>query len=301
MLLSDLSIRRPVICLVASILLLLIGALSFKKLPIREYPEVDSPTVSVRTDYPGASAQVVESKITEPLEKQIAAIEGIRLIRSTSNEQVSTITVEFNLERNIDEAANDVRDRVSRVVLPTDVDPPQVTKADPDTSPVITLAFSSDRYSRLEIVELLERFVVQRVQTVPGVGTVQIDGPRFAMRLWIDSDRLAAYGLTVADVETALKQQNIEAPSGRIESSAREFPIRLLGNMHETSEFENLVLASRGNYQVKFKDIGRVELGSEDYRSETYFKGRPSVGLQVLRQSQANVLELIAGVNLNIA
>ncbi|WP_438481172.1 efflux RND transporter permease subunit [Oleiharenicola lentus] len=296
MILSDLSIRRPVICLVASILLVLIGVLSFRKLPVREYPVVDVPTVSVQTRYPGASAQVVESKVTEPLEKQVAAIEGIRLIRSSSGEESSTITVEFNLDRDIDQAANDVRDRVSRVPLPQEIDPPRVTKADPDTTPTVTLSFNSDRYTRLEIVEMIERFVVQRVQTVPGVGDVKVDGPRFAMRLWIDSNRLAAYGLTVADVENALRRQNIEAPSGRIESTNREFPIRLLANMNETSEFENLVLASRGNYQVKFRDIGRVELGAEDYRAETYFKTRPSVGLQVLRQSQANVLELIAGV-----
>jgi multidrug efflux pump len=296
MILSDLSIRRPVICLVASILIVLVGVLSFNRLPIREYPVVDIPTVSVQTTYPGASAEVVESKVTEPLEKQVAAIEGIKLIRSTSAEGRSTITVEFDLNRDIDEAANDVRDRVSRVLLPQEIDPPRVTKADPDTSPVLTISFNSDRYSRLEIVELLERFVVQRVQTVPGVGDVRIDGPRFAMRLWIDSNRLAAYGLTVADVENALRRQNIEAPSGRIESSSREFPIRLLGNINETSEFENLVLASRGNYQVKFRDVGRVELGSEDYRAETYFRTLPSVGLQVMRQSQSNVLELIEGV-----
>jgi multidrug efflux pump len=296
MVLSDLSIRRPVICLVASILIVLVGVLAYPRLPIREYPEVDQPTVSVQTSYPGASAQVVETKISEPLEKQVAAIEGIRLIRSSSSEQSSTITIEFDLTRNIDEAANDVRDRVSRVTLPTEVEPPRVTKADPDTSPIFTMAFSSDIYSRLEIVELLERFVVQRVQTVPGVGSVQIDGPRFAMRMWVDTNRLAAYGLTVTDVENALRRQNLEAPSGRIESATREFPIRLLGNLTETNEFENIVLATRGNAQIKFRDVGRVELGAEDYRSETYFKGRESVGLQVLRQSQANVLELINGV-----
>jgi multidrug efflux pump len=293
---SELSIRRPIICVVASLILVLVGLLRFRDLPVREYPNIDSPTVSVETSYPGASAEVVETKITEPLEKEVAAIEGIRLIRSSSSEQSSRITVEFNLDRDVDQAANDVRDRVSRVRLPDAVNPPRVSKSDPDTSPVLTISFNSDRYSRLEIVEMLERIVVQRVQSVRGVGSTKIDGPRYAMRLWLDSDRLAAYALTVGDVESALRRQNVEVPSGRIESTSREFPVRLLGSLSEISDFENLVLATRGNSQVKLRDLGRVELGAEDYRTETYFKGRPTVGLQVLRQSQANLLELTRGV-----
>ncbi len=294
--LSDLSIRRPIICVVASILIVLVGVLRFGLLPVREYPNVDSPTVSISTTYPGASAQVVETKITEPLEKEISSVEGIHLIRSTSAEQQSTITVEFTLDRNIDEAANDIRDRASRVKLPSDVHDVHVTKADPESSPVFTISFNSDTHSRLEISELLEHLVVQRVQSVPGVASIKIDGPRYAMRLWLDSDRLAAYGLTVNDVENALRRQNVEKPSGRIESVAREFPVRFLGNMTEAVEFENLVLATRGNSQIKFKDVGHVELGSEDYRSETLFNGRPAVGLQVMRQTTANLLETIRGV-----
>ncbi len=294
--LSDLSIRRPIICVVASILIVLVGLLRFGLLAVREYPNVDSPTVTVTTVYPGASAEVVETKITEPLEKEISSVEGIRLIRSTSAEQTSTISVEFSLDRNIDEAANDIRDRASRVRLPNDVNDLRVTKTDPESSPVFTLSFNSDKHTRLQITELLERLVVQRVQSVPGVASVQIDGPRYAMRLWLDSDRLAAYGLTVADVEQALAEQNVEVPSGRITSVAREFPVRFLGNLAEAVDFENLVLATRGNSQVKFKDIGRVELGAEDYRSETYFNGHPTVGLQVMRQTQANLLQLTSGV-----
>jgi multidrug efflux pump len=294
--LSDLSIRRPIICLVASVLIILVGVLRFSLLPVREYPNVDSPTVSISITYPGASAEVVETKITEPLEKEISAVEGIRLIRSTSAEQESTIIVEFSLDRNIDEAANDIRDRASRVPLPNDVRDLRVTKTDPESSPVFTLSFNSEKHSRLQITELLERLVVRRVQSVPGVASVQVDGPRFAMRLWLNSDRLAAFGLTVGDVEKALDDQNVEVPSGRIESTAREFPVRFLGNLGESVDFENLVLATRGNSQVKFKDVGRVELGSEDYRSETWFNGRPTVGLQVMRQTQANLLELTNGV-----
>jgi multidrug efflux pump len=292
--LSDVSIRRPVVALVASILIILIGLLSFARLPVREYPLIDSPVVTVQTSYRGASAEVVEARITEPLEREIASIDGIRVIRSESREEASQITVEFNLNRNVDEVANDVRDRVSRARgnLPDEIEEPQVTKADADSSPVLTLSFNSENYSRLELRELVERVAIQRLQTINGVGAVNVRGPRYAMRLWVDSDRLAAHQLTIADVEAALRQQNVEIPGGRIESSAREFPVRIDGRMTDVAEFENLVLATRGGHQVKFSDIGRVELGSEDYRSETYFKGRPTVGVQVLRQAQANLLDV---------
>ncbi|MDF9827082.1 multidrug efflux pump [Ereboglobus sp. PH5-10] len=298
MIISDTSIKRPVVSLVASIFVVLLGVLSFVSLPVREYPMTDTAVISVRTSYRGASAEVVETKITEPIEKELASIDGIRNIQSTSQEESSRITIEFNLDRNIDEAANDVRDRMSRARrrLPDDIDEPVITKADPDATPVITLSFNSDRYSRLELVELVEQLAIQRIQTVPGVGSVTVRGPRFAMRMWIDSDRLAAYELTVADVEAALRAQNVEVPSGRIESSAREFPLRMEGRMQEVVDFENLVLVTRGDYQVKFSDIGRVELGPEDYRSETYFKGHLTVSVAVVRQPNANLLDVVNGV-----
>ena len=298
MILSDLSIRRPVICLVASIILVLLGLLSFSRLPVREYPNIDSPTVSVETSYPGASAEVVETKVTEPLEKEVASIDGIRVIRSTSSEESSRITVEFTLDRNIDEAANDVRDRVSRARgrLPREIENVQVSKTEADSSPIITLSFNSEQHSRLEITEIVERIALQRLQTIPGVGAVNIRGPRYAMRLWIDSDRLAAYGLTVTDVESALRQQNVDIPGGRIESSSREFPVRLQGNMANVVDYENLVLATRGDYQVKFSDVGRVELGAEDYRGDSFYKGRPNVGVQILRQAQSNLLDVANAV-----
>ncbi len=292
MLLSDLSIKRPVVCVVASIFIVLVGALMFVRLPVREYPNIDSPIVSVETTYPGASAEVMESKVTEPLEKELSSIDGIRTLRSSSAEQRTNITIEFNTDKDIDEAANDVRDRVSRVRsrLPENINEPQVTKADADSSPIISVSFFSDRYSRLELTEMVDRLAVQRIQTVPGVGAVNIRGPRYAMRLWIDPDRLAAYNLTVTDVATALQQQNIDAPSGRIESLSREFPVRLEGTMLTPVEFEELVLATRGGYQVKFKDIGRVELGAADYRNDAFFRGRSSVSVAVQRQSQSNLL-----------
>lgn len=297
MILSDISIRRPVVALVASILLVLVGLLSFGRLPVREYPLTDSPVVSVETSYRGASAEVVEAKVTEPLEREIASIDGIRVIRSDSQEERSNITIEFNMDRNVDEAANDVRDRVSRArgQLPVEIEEPRVTKADADASPVITLSFNSERYSRLELRELVERIAIQRLQTIPGVGSVGVRGPRYAMRLWVDSDRLAAHQLTISDVEGALRQQNVEIPGGRIESAAREFPVRIEGRMREVADFENLVLATRGSHQVKFADVGRVELGAEEYRSESYFKGKPTVGVFILRQAQANLLDVANG------
>jgi multidrug efflux pump len=298
MVLSDLSIKRPVICLVASIVIVLVGVLAFKKLPVREYPNTDSPVISVETSYPGASAEVVESKVTEPLEKELSSIDGIRVLRSSSQEQRSNISVEFNLNRDISDAANDVRDRVSRARtrLPQEANETQVSKTDADANPILTLSFTSDRYSRLELYDLADRVAVQRIQTVPGVGSVNIRGPRYAMRLWVDSDRLAAYGLTVIDVERALRQQNVDIPGGRIESDSREFTVRVQGSMAEVVDFENLVLATRGDSQVKFSDIGRVELGPNDYRNESFFRGMPAVSVQVLRQSQSNLLDLANGV-----
>lgn len=298
MVLSDISIRRPVICLVASILIVLVGLLSFRDLPVREYPSIDSPTVSVETSYRGASAEVIETKVTEPLEKELASIEGIRVIRSSSVEEYSRISIEFNLDRNVDEAANDVRDRVSRVRgrLPREIESVQVSKADADARPIMSISFNSDRYTRLELSEMVERIALQRLQTVPGVAQAELRAPRYAMRLWVDSSRLAAHNLTIAEVENALRVQNIEIPGGRLESLAREFPVKVLGNMAEVAEYENLVLATSGTTQVKFSDVGRVELGASDYRGDSFFRGRPTVGITIQRQSQANLLEIAQGV-----
>ncbi len=294
MLLSDTSIKRPVICLVAAILILLIGIISFGRLPVREYPSTDSPVISIEANYPGASAEVVESKVSEVIEKEVSAIDGLRVIRSSSSEQRSRISLEFEVDRNMDEAANDVRDKVARVRgrLPPEVDDPQISKADSDSDSVISLSFRSEIHSRLELTELVERLVVQRLQTIPGVAAVELRGQRYAMRLWVDATRLAAYNLTVSDLERALRQQNVDLPSGRIESLAREFPVRLRGRMDTPLEYENLILASREGYQVKFSDIGRVELGASDYRNHTYVMGRQAVSTSILRQSQSNLLDV---------
>jgi multidrug efflux pump len=294
MVLSDISIKRPVICLVASILIVLIGILAFRRLPVREYPSTDTPTISIDTSYPGASAEVVESKVTEVIEKEVSAIDGLQIIRSSSSEQRSRITLEFDVNRNMDEAANDVRDKVARVRsrIPPEVDDPQISKADSDSDSVISVSFRSDVHSRLELTELVDRLAVQRMQTIPGVANIELRGERYAMRLWVDATRLAAYNLTVGDLERALRQQNVDLPSGRIESLAREFPVRLRGRMDNPHEFENLILANREGYQVKFTDVGRVELGPSDYRNQTYVKGKHAVSISVYRQSQSNLLDV---------
>lgn len=292
MILSDISIKRPVVCIVLSSLVVIVGLLSFNRLPVREYPQTESPVVSVSTSYPGAAAEVVETQITEPIEEALSGIDGIKLMRSSSSDGSSNVTLEFDLRRDIDEAANDVRDKISRVRdrLPEEVDNPEVSKADSDDDPVLTLSMNSDRFTRLELAEMARRIVATRLQTVPGVSSVGIRGSQFAMRLWVDPDKLASFELTVADVERALRQQNIDIPSGRIESLSREFGLRLQGRMNNVVDYENLVITTRGDYQVKFSDIGRVELGSSDYRISAFFNGRTTVGIQVQKQTQANLL-----------
>ncbi len=299
MIISDTSIKRPVLTTVGALIVILLGLLSYKQLPVREYPDTDVPTVSVSTIYRGASAEVVESRVTEPLEEQLAAIDGIRVMKSSSYEEASVITIEFLLERDPDEAANDVRDRVSRArdQLPDEVDEPIIAKEDADAQPVIWMTFTSDRFTRTELTDLVDRIAKQRIQTVPGVGTIFIGGERrYAMRLWLDPDKLASYQLTPVDVENALREQNVDIPGGRIESFAREFTVRTQGDLRDAAAFEDLVIATRGNSQIKLKDVGRAELGSEDYRTRTFFNGQPTVGLGVVRQSKSNLLEVADGV-----
>jgi multidrug efflux pump len=299
MIISDTSIKRPVLTIVSALIVILLGLLSFERLPVREYPDTDVPTVSVTTIYRGASAEVVESRVTEPLEEQLSAIDGIRVMKSSSREEVSRITIEFVLDRDPDEAANDVRDRVARARdrLPDEVDEPIIAKEDADAQPVLWMTFTSDRFSRTELTDLVDRIAKQRIQTVPGVGTIFIGGERrFAMRLWLDPDKLASYQLTPGDVENALREQNVDVPGGRIESYAREFTVRTQGELADATAFEELIIATRGNSQIKLKDVGRAELGSEDYRTRTFFNGQPTVGLGVVRQSKSNLLDVANGV-----
>ncbi|HEX5791314.1 MAG TPA: efflux RND transporter permease subunit [Luteolibacter sp.] len=295
MILSDTAIKRPVLTIVGALIVMLVGGLAYQRLPVREYPDTDVPTVSVNTIYRGASAEVVESRVTEPLEEQLAAIDGIRVLKSQSKEEVSQISIEFTLDRDPDEAANDVRDRVSRARgrLPEEIDEPIIAKEEADARPVLWLSFTSEKYSRTEVTDFVDRIAKQRIQTVPGVGTLYIGGERrYAMRLWVDPVQLASYQLTVADVEAALREQNVDVPGGRIESYAREFTVRTDADLKDADAFNNLIIATRGNNQIKLKDIGRAELGSEDYRTKTLFNGVPSVGLGVIRQSKSNLLDV---------
>ncbi|SHI76002.1 multidrug efflux pump [Rubritalea squalenifaciens DSM 18772] len=299
MVLSDISIRRPVVALVISIVIILLGVLSFKSLPVREYPNTDAPVVSVTTVLQGADAATVESTITEPLEEQISTIDGIKLLKSESREQVSQITIEFNLDRDVDEAANDVRDKVSRARgrLPDEIDEPQVSKQEADASPIIWFSVNSDQRSLLELSDLADRIIKQRMQTVPGVGNIIIGGEkRFAMRVWLSAEKLAAYDLTSNDITAALRNQNVDIPGGRTEALTREFTVRIEGDMKSASEFNKLIVAHRNGQPVFLEDIGRAELGSEDYRTRTFFNGSPTVGIGIVRQSQANLLEVAEGV-----
>jgi multidrug efflux pump len=295
MIISTISIRRPVLATVMSLLLALVGVIAFQRLSIREYPKIDSPVVSVRTVYTGASAEIIESQITRPLEESLAGIEGIRTLKSVSREQVSQITIEFILSRDPDAAANDVRDRVSRArgLLPEETDEPVVAKIEADANAILWFAFSSDRHSALEITDYARRQVIDRLQTLPGVARVIIGGERrYAMRIWLDRERLAAYGLTPQDVENALRQQNLEVPSGRIESQQREFTVLAVTDLRNSEEFNNVIIKQANGYPVRLKDIGRAEIGAEDERNLVRFMGKAAVGLGIVKQATANTLEV---------
>ena len=299
MILSDLSIRRPVLATVMSLMIVLIGLISFDRLPVREYPNIDAPVVSVRTVYPGASAAVMESQITDPLEDSLSGIEGIRTIKSVSREEVSQITVEFVQSRDPEAAANDVRDRVARVrgTLPDASQDPVVAKIEADAQAIIWIAFSSDRMSPLEITDYADRVVADQLKTLPGVASVIIGGQRrYAMRIWLDPLRMAALGMTVQDVETALRSQNTELPSGRIESRMREFTVLAETDLRTPEEFERVILRDTGGVLVRLGDIGRAEVGAADDRNIVRVNGRAAVGLGVVKQSTANTLAVAQAV-----
>lgn len=299
MILSDISIRRPVLATVMSLGLVLVGLMAFERLPVREYPNIDAPVVSVRSVYTGASAAVIESQVTRPLEDSLAGIEGVKTLKSVSREEVSQITIEFNLNRNPDGAAADVRDRVSRVRarLPEEMDEPVISKIEADASPIVWLAFFSDRHTPLEITDIADRFVQDRLQSLPGVASVIIGGERrYAMRLWLDRDRLASRRVTVKDVEDALKRQNVEIPGGRIESSMREFTVLSETDLRTPEQFNELIIREENGYPVRLSDVGRAEIGSQDDRNIVRVNGESAVGLGVVKQSTANTLEVALAV-----
>src|SRR5215510_837526 len=270
MFLSAASIKRPVLATMMNLVLVLFGLIGLSRLPVRELPDIDPPIVSVTTVFPGANARVVETEVTERLEEVINNIEGIKTLRSESREGVSSIGIEFDLSRHIDIAAQDVRDRVSRVRgnRPEDILEPIISKQDADAQPIIWISLNSDRYSPLELTTLAERQIKPRFQGVSGVSSVIIGGEkRYAMRLWLDSEKMAARQVTVLDVERALREQNIELPSGRVENLDREMTIQTRGEMKTATEFNELVVRNEGVNLVKLRDIGRAEEGAEDYRT----------------------------------
>jgi multidrug efflux pump len=297
--LPELCIRRPVFATVMSLLIVLLGVIAFQRLSVREYPKIDTPVVSVRTVYKGASPQVIESQITQPLEDALSGIEGVRTLKSVSREEVSQITIEFLIERNVDAAANDVRDRVARVraQLPQAADDPVVSKIEADAQAILWMRLSSDRHSALELSDYADRYVADRLKTLAGVASVIIGGERrYAMRVWLDRDRLAAYGLTPQDVENGLRRQNVEIPSGRIESAQREFTVLTEADLRSEEQFNAMILSESRGYPVRLRDVGHARLGALDERNIVRVNGNPAVGLGVVKQSTANTLSVAQGV-----
>jgi len=297
--LSDVSIQRPVLASMVSAALVLFGVIGYTQLAVREFPDVDPPVISVTTVLPGANPQVVESAVTDILEEELSAVPGLRTLTSSSAEQVSNITLEFQLDRPVEEAAQDVRDKVSRVRgrLPEDIQEPVVAKQEADADPFFWMALSGANYDLLQLSDIGDRMVKTRLQSLPGVGSAQIFGERrFSMRVWLSANELAARSLTVQDVEQAIRSRNVEIPAGRIESVRREFTVRSLGELKTPDEFAELVVASQGGQVVKLKDLARVELGPEEERDVLRYRGVPAVAIGVVRQSKANLIAVAEAI-----
>jgi multidrug efflux pump len=296
MVLSDVSIRRPVFATVMSLLLVVLGVMAYTRLTLRELPAIDPPVVSVSVEYPGASAAVVETRITQVLEDSLSGIEGIETIESQSSNGEGSISIEFTLQRDIEAAANDVRDAVSRVVdrLPQEAEPPEIEKAESDSEVIIWLNMSSTRMNTLELSDYADRYVVDRLSSIDGVSRVRVGGDqRYAMRVWIDSAALAARGLTVADVEAALERENVELPAGSLESADRDFTLRVQRGYREPADFARLTLAKgEGGYLVRLGDVARVERASQERRAYYRSNGEPNLGLGVVKTSTANSLDV---------
>ncbi len=296
---SELSIRRPVLATVLTIIILLFGAIGYITLGVREYPSVDNPIISVTCSYSGANAEVIESQITEPLEQNINGIPGIRSLTSTSQQGMCRITVEFDLSVDLETAANDVRDKVSRAqrYLPRDCDPPTVSKADADAMPILMVAIQSDSRSLLEISEIADLTVKEQLQTIPDVSSVQIWGEkRYSMRIWLDPVKMAAYGITPVDIKNTITSENVELPSGSIEGNSVELTLRTMGQMHTAQEFNNIIVKEKDGNIVRIRNIGQAELGPADLKSYMKMNGVPMVGVVVVPQPGANHIEIADAV-----
>jgi multidrug efflux pump len=297
--LPEISIRRPVFATVLSLLIVLVGIVSFTRLNVREYPKIDNPVVTVETKYTGASSAVVESQVTKVLEDSLSGIEGVDVITSISRQEQSQITVNFVLSRDADSAAADVRDKVSRVRqrLPQGIDEPVIAKVEADAFPVIWLSFSADALNVLQLTDYANRIAKPMLQTAPGASDVRVYGERkYAMRIWLDPDRLAAYKLTTQDVEDALRRSNVEVPAGRIESKLREFNVTASTDLQTPREFSNVVIRSVNGIQVRIGDVARVEQGPQLERTATRLNGKDAITLGVIRNATANPLDLSAAV-----
>jgi len=297
--LPEIAIRRPVFATVLSLLVVLIGAVSFNRLAVREYPKIDEPVVTVSVRYPGASAEVIESQVTKPLEDSIAGIDAVDVITSISRAEQSQISVRFRLEKDADAAAAEVRDRTSRVRnrLPQAIDEPVIAKVEADAFPVIWLAFTSDTLTPLQINDLVNRIVKPRLQTVTGVADVRIFGERkYAMRVWLDPDKLAGYRLTTQDIEDAVRRSNLEVPAGRIESQQREFSVTSQTDLVRPAQFGEIVIRNVNGFPVKIRDVATVQEGAADERSNVRLNGRQAISAGVIRQATANPLTLSQGV-----
>ncbi|WP_277016328.1 efflux RND transporter permease subunit [Flavobacterium lindanitolerans] len=294
--LSTTSIKRPVLTIVLNLMLILFGIIGYTYLGVREFPSIDPAQISVRTSYTGANADIIESQITEPLEKAINSIDGIRNITSSSNQGSSNITIEFNLDKNLEEAANDVRDKVSQAVrsLPQDIDaPPVVSKADADSEPIITMTVQSDNKNVLELSDYADNVIAQRLQTIPGVSSVQIWGQRkYAMRLWMDPIKMASYGVTVSDVRSALASQNVELPSGKLTGANTELTVKTVGNLSTEEEFNNIIILAQGEKIVRFSDIGNAALEAENLETKLSDSGQEMVGMAIIPQPGTNYLDI---------
>ena len=295
MFLSDTSVKRPVFASVLSILLIVFGLVAFSRLPLREFPDIDPPVVSISVNYPGASASVVETRITQIIEERIAGIGGVRFINSRSRDGRADISIEFNVNRDIDAAANDVRDRVASVAdrLPPEADAPEVEKADADDDVILWLNFASQQMTTPELTDYANRFLIDRFSSIDGVARIQIGGSRdYAMRVWLDRRAMAARGLTAGDVERALRAENVEAPAGTLESGAVAYTLRIDRSFQDADDFAGLVIAEGEGYLVRLSDIARVERGTVDDRTMFRGNGEPMVGLGIVKQSTANTVDV---------
>ncbi|MGI9431151.1 MAG: efflux RND transporter permease subunit, partial [Myxococcota bacterium] len=292
---SEISIERPVLATVMSLVIVLFGTLGLTRLANRELPDIDAPAVSVTTVFPGAAPEVVETSVTQPLEDQLIGIDGVKHVTSTSREQVSQITVEFILDRDIEAAASDVRDRVarSRGQLPDEVEEPIIAKQEGDARPIMWLAVTGAEYDQIQLSQIVDLQVKDRLSKLEGVSGVMISGERrYSMRIWINNDGLVAQGLTIGDVVDALKRENVDIPSGRVEGVEREYTVRSLGELKTVEGYESLIVGTSGGEAIRLRDVARVEVGPEDERKIVRFDGEPGVGIGVVKQSKANTLEV---------